>query len=312
MIVWPGLEDYEVGAVYVVDVPTYVKVSKRQVKALNLNVYRNLHHHHLNEQKKNFHAEVKTKLGNLPHMQQVAIHYEVFAARNNRVDTMNIGSIVDKYFSDTMVEAKRLLDDNFNHIIGTSFSYGGVERLGGFCRITIYELKRKDEPMRHFLDDQEIETAITEFVEKSFPNLEVRDLIFTFDGSLEVEVVTGPPVPDEEQPEAESPPKKKGRGGRPRGSKNKPKEVEPDADEDSKADTSGSDTGGGEQPTEDAEEAAEPEATQKTDNPFAEGGNESSESADETTTEDSGTPETAEDQAEEAPVKKKPSIFDVE
>lgn len=113
--------------------PTYIDISKKTTKALNLNVYRNLHHHHLNIQKQNFHSVVKPLLRHIKRAEKIWIHYEIFAPRNGRLDTMNVGSIVDKYFSDTMVEAKKIEDDDYNHVVLNSFSFGGVCPLDGPC-----------------------------------------------------------------------------------------------------------------------------------------------------------------------------------
>ena len=308
MIEWPGLEGYEVGRVYTVEAPTYIQVSKKRTEALNLNVYRNLHHHYLDKQKKNFHAEVKTRLAALPHLEQIAIHYEIFAPRNNRLDTMNVGSITDKYFSDTLVEAKKILDDNYKHIVATSFSFGGIDRMNGHAKITIYELK-KELPMRVLLDDNDIQTALEDYVEAQ-GIAGATGVEITVQGStIEAEVQFG------EAPEAEKPAPKK-RGGRPRGSKNKAKvEETADANDDTEADSTGNSDTGSDGVSEDPEKT---EGSKGKANPFEEKGTQSSDSAGKTEeAEVSGDPEPeVKEEKDETPgatatKAKKSSIFDM-
>lgn len=311
MIEWPGLEGYEVGRVYIVEAPTYIQVSKKRTEALNLNVYRNLHHHYLDKQKKNFHAEVKTRLAELPHLEQIAIHYEIFAPRNNRLDTMNVGSITDKYFSDTLVEAKKILDDNYKHIVATSFSFGGIDRMNGHAKITIYELK-KELPMRVLLDDNDIQIALENYVAEA-GIAGATGVEITVQGStIEAEVQFG----ESDEPETKPAPKK-GRGGRPRGSKNKPKvEETADANDDTEADSTGNSDTGSDGVSEDPEKA---EGSKGKANPFEEKGTQSSDSAGKTEeAEVSGDPEpeVKKEEKDETPgatatKAKKSSIFDM-
>jgi hypothetical protein len=300
---------------YHVRIPTYVNVSKKQRKAVNLNVYRNLHHHHLNTQKKNFADEVTPYLRDKPRAEEVWIHYTVFTPSRRRLDTMNVGSIADKYFSDTMVEAKKIEDDNTDHIVLSTFSFGGLTDLDGHAIATINILKPKENPdMRILLDQDDIQTALNAYVKTlNFPNADTAtvDLDITADGQIEAEVIMGnAPV--------------KNKGGRPRKARAKPttktKEEVTDAPEesaDSGDEGSGSDTdsGSGESATPDVEEGAEAPAdkpkTEKTTgskskNLFGEEENQSSESV-ETKTEDNPPKKTVVN-----PGAKKSSIFDVD
>lgn len=297
------------GGVYTVEAPTYIQVSKKRTEALNLNVYRNLHHHYLDKQKKNFHTEVKTRLAELPYLEQIAIHYEIFAPRNNRLDTMNVGSITDKYFSDTLVEAKKILDDNYKHIVATSFSFGGIDRMNGHAKITIYELK-KELPMRVLLDDNDIQTALENFVAEAGITGATGVEISVKDGNLEAEVLF------EDVPAEDNPAPKK-RGGRPRGSKNKAKvEETADANDDTEADSTGNSDTGSDGVSEDPEKA---EGSKGKANPFEEKGTQSSDSADKTEeAEVSGDPEpeVKKEEKDETPgatatKAKKSSIFDM-
>ena len=239
MIELEHLEGYEIGRVYDVRLPTYVKVSSKTQKACNLNIYRNLHHHHLNNQKKNFDDEVRPLLNGVPVLDKIAIHYTIFSPKNGRLDTMNVGSIVDKYFSDTLVHSGVLADDHYGHILNVSFSFGGVRKMDGHAIATIYELvddcseEEDEEPMRILLDQDDIQAALEAYV----AHMGIAGATgVTITGDIEAEVQIGEP--------AEKP---KIKGGRPKASTNKPKppveEETANAETNSDDGSTGTDTG---------------------------------------------------------------------
>lgn len=308
----------EVVESYSVRLPSYVNVSKKNVKPVNLNVYRNLHHYHLNTQKKNFADDVKPLLRDKPRAEKVWIHYTIFASRNGTFDIMNVGSVADKYFSDTMVGVGKIPDDSQEHVVLVTFSFGGVAPMDGHTIATVNILKKEPEDMRILLDQEDIQNALNAYVKTlNIPNAEnaTVELSINYDDSdgdndqIEAEVIMGDaPV--------------KNKGGRPRkkpGPKPKVKEEAADAPEES-ADSSDegsgsdSDTGGGddqEATTEageesTAEETAKPEAEGKTKkgNLFGDSDSLSSDSTKSETTEKSG--------ASKVKTTKKSSIFDVD
>lgn len=210
---------WKVGSVHEIRLPTFIRVSKKTQKACNLNIYRNLHHHHLNKQKQTFHDEVKPLLAGLPFAEKIWIHYTIFASRGGRLDTMNVGSIVDKYFSDTLVEAQKIPDDDYNHVVFNSFSFGGVHPIDGHAIATIHILERDKEntDMRILLDQEDIQAALETHVETmGIPGTTGVELSIN-NGEIVAEVTFG----DDPKPDAK--PKPKNKGGRPRGLKNKPK-----------------------------------------------------------------------------------------
>lgn len=243
-------------AVHSVRLPTYMNVSGKLVKPINLNIYRNLHHYHLNNQKQSFHEAVLPLLANIPKAEKVWLHYQIFAPRNARLDTMNVGSILDKYFSDTMVEAGKIVDDDYNTVVFNSFSFGGVCSMDGHAIVTIHILERK-EPMRVLLDHSDMQTALEAYVQSMGLNGATGvSLNVTKDGEVEAEVLFG---------EVEAAPLKN-RGGRPRGSKNRPKQIDDDeqdeevtADDhvDSEDGSAGPDLGRGESAEDDSSEGDE-------------------------------------------------------
>ena len=309
------LLDGEVGDSYSVRIPTYVHVSKTTTKPVNLNVYRNMHHHHLNTQKKNFEEEVAPLLRDKPTAERVWIHYEIFAPRNGRLDTMNVGSIADKYFSDTLVNCGKLPDDNQDHIILSTFSFGGVCPLDGHAIATVNILENKEpENMRILLDQEDIQNALNAYVKTlALPNADQATVEISIeygdnddDDEIVAEVIMG-----------EAPVKNK--GGRPRKNARKPAtNIEEAADAPEESADSGdegsgtdSDSGGSEsetQPAEDGEKES-PKAGGK-GNLF--GDSEGEESSDSPTTTEEAKSEAPKETGGTKLKPKKSSIFDVD
>ena len=212
---------------YSIRIPTYVHVSKNNKKALNLNIYRNLHHHHLNTQKKNFAYEVGPLLKDKPRAEQIWIHYTIYSPSKRRLDTMNVGSIADKYFSDTLVELGKIPDDNTDHIVLSTFSFGGLSEMDGYAIATVHILNEQQkenkeiEPMRIFLDQDDILNALNVYV-KTMPFLNTKTATVELtieDGEIVAEVIMGStitknrgrrprkPVPDKKEEVTNAPEK---------------------------------------------------------------------------------------------------------
>lgn len=295
-----------VGDSYQVRIPTYVNVSRKNLKPCNLNVYRNLHHHHLNTQKKNFSDEVSPLLRDKPRAERIWIHYKIFAPRNGRLDTMNVGTVIDKYFSDTLVEAGKIPDDDYTHIVLSTFSFGGVVPLDGHAIATVNILKEESKPMRVMLDEEDIHQALDAYVKTlNITGATGVEITVNDDGEIEAEVLMGDVKP-------------KNKGGRPRGSKNKTrsKPTSKDEGEDTNVDEDGDDTSegssdsddsGGDQPQEDASEEREdkPSFGSKSGNLF--GDSDEKESSDSPTNSE----ETQENTGPKV-MKRKSSIFDAQ
>ncbi len=207
-----------------------VRTSSKKKQALNLNVYRNLHHRSLHAQKKKFEELAKKLLRGIPPLGVITLHYDVCVETKRRLDIMNVGSIIDKYFSDSLTAHGIIRDDDYKNIPRVSFAFGGfVDK--EHVLVTITEIEPRSTPMRVLLDDQDIQKALTTYVHLlNIPNASGVK-ITTADGELTAEVMFGP-VPDENEPTPdETAPKKRGRGGRPRGSKNLPKTEPKEADD---------------------------------------------------------------------------------
>ncbi len=294
---------------YSVRLPSYVNVSKKNVKALNLNVYRNLHHYHLSTQKNNFADDVKPLLRDKPRAEKVWIHYTIFASRNGTLDTMNVGAVADKYFSDTMVEAGKIPDDSHQHVVLCTFSFGGVRPMDGHVIATVNILEKESQPMRVMLDEEDIQAALDAHVKTlGLPGATGVEMNVNDDGDIEAEVLMGEIKP-------------KNKGGRPRGSKTKttpakatpkPEETADDSKTDSEGSGDGTDSGSSDESAVSAEAGAEAPADEKPEGKTKKGnlfGDEDGQSSDSTKTS-----ETTEEATTASKVKapKKSSIFDVE
>ena len=80
---------------------------------LNLNIYRNLHFQ-VNNQLKQFFAPLKYKSFKA---ELISISYYLEKTTKRKFDTMNIISIVDKYFLDWLIENNYIPADTYEHVI---------------------------------------------------------------------------------------------------------------------------------------------------------------------------------------------------
>lgn len=332
--------------VFTIELPMRMKINKHgELESLNLNVYRNLHYYKLNYQKKAFQTFVKPLLLGLPSMEAITLHYEINPKGGSRLDTMNVGSIVDKFFSDALVQNGIIPDDDYKHVVGNSFSFGSLCPENPHVLVTITETKpRKETPMRILLDQSEIQQALETFVETmNLPGASGVELKMVGD-EIQAEIIIEGGLtraaPTTATETLEQPPRK--RGGRVPGSKNKPKgdlNVATTASSGNDLDSSGAVESGEEEDSDSSSEDNSESEGSKLDlfgegfgdgdeeadgtgpeessvgsqsnrgNLFGDSDNESSEDTDNPDEEDSGST------AEEQPVttgRKRPSIFDAD
>lgn len=119
-------------------VPIYIKVGKKNY-SLNLNVYRNMHHHVSNNIKQQFKNVVGWSLIGRK-FNKIEIEYTVFPKVNRPYDVSNICAIVDKFFSDALVSVGAIEDDNFNFIPKVTYKWGGHCKENPRCEVRIIPL----------------------------------------------------------------------------------------------------------------------------------------------------------------------------
>lgn len=262
------------GRVFTIKLPMRMKVNKGgELESLNLNVYRNLHFYKLNFQKKAFHDFVKPLLSGLPPMEAIKLHYQINPKGGSRLDTMNVGSVVDKFFSDALVLCGIVPDDDYKHVVKNDFEFGSLCPNNPHVLVTITETKpRKETTMRILLDQSEIQKALEAFVqtmglagatgvELTLVGDEIQaEIIMNGAISIPTTVTVQPTSTDTETDQ----PRK--RGGRVPGSKNKPKgdtnHVATTAEAGNDLDGSGdSEAGEDEDPSESSEDETESKGT---------------------------------------------------
>lgn len=281
--------------------PMRMRTSKKKVTAFNLNVYRNLHYRSLTALKHKFqdHSKKLIKTHKIPPLGRIRLQYQVFAKTKREFDVANVCSIVDKFFSDSLIHAGVIEDDNWKFLDSVSFGFGGFST-EEHVLVTITEIEpRKGNPMRILLDTTEVQTALETFVETlGLSGVTGVELNTEDSGEITAEVLIG----EAAKPAAKPKPK---RGGRQPGSKNKPKEPAEDVavpGEDSDAGDGSGDAEPSEEPTPKTEAApkADKAAGKSSKNLFGDEETESSKS---------DSPEETEDAAPVKPAKKS-SIFD--
>jgi hypothetical protein len=122
--------------------PLSVPVSKGRVFTLNLNAYRNTHYQALNNAKKAYKAAVAYQIELLPRMEEVMINYRLYPKTRRLTDIGNVVSIHKKFFEDALVEMGKIEDDNYLHVIGSSESFGAVDKVNPRVEITIMEVMK--------------------------------------------------------------------------------------------------------------------------------------------------------------------------
>ena len=145
----------------IINLPYSIPVGKKDDKFyVNLNQYRNAHYHTLNSAKITFKELINDQVKQLPKFNVIKLWYRVFAPSKRLVDTNNICSIADKFFCDALVEAGKLEDDNYNFLIETRFTFGGIDKGNPRVEVEIEETQ----PMKIIFGKDEILSALTNYV----------------------------------------------------------------------------------------------------------------------------------------------------
>lgn len=105
------------------------KTKKPNVYRLNLNIYRNTHFFQLNNAKKLFTEIVSssTEIKEIPKLKKVFLCY-IYHPERKKCDTNNVCCVVDKFFQDTLTKLNIIEDDDFEHVVGTIFLKGEVDK----------------------------------------------------------------------------------------------------------------------------------------------------------------------------------------
>lgn len=289
---------------YKVRLPMRVKIksASKKTTALNLNIYRNLHFRSLSALKNTYQEIVKKLIKDIPPLGRIKLHYQLHTKSKRKIDIMNFGSIVDKFFCDALTKHGVIVDDNYEFIDFVSFGFGGVVDIEHII-VTITEIEpRKEDQMQ-----TQIMLDLSDFSDEASKYLQSINAtgltISNVDGSPIAELIL-----DEHSPAVETPkPKQKRRTKAQMEADNKAEEkanVEvPDGDSDA-VDSSG-----------DVESTKDETSKVKADSSVKEGNKQKNlfeESPETSSKVESGDSNKKEEESGDKPVKaaKKSSIFD--
>lgn len=162
-------------AAYVISCPLSVPTTTKKRFYLNLNQYRNAHHFTLAKAKVNFHEMMAQRVKHLPQFDTVNLIFTLYPGTEQLVDTSNVCSIVDKFFSDVLVKCKKIQDDNRKIVLSVVYRYGEIDRLNPRVDVSIspgeiapglvtvdlaVDQSKREKPMQITINQNEIEKAI--------------------------------------------------------------------------------------------------------------------------------------------------------
>ncbi len=145
-----------------VHLPIKVKLAAKNYFYLNLNQYRNAHYHTLNKAKTLFTESVLPLLKDIPPLIKCSLQYTYYAPSKRDVDVSNVCSIVDKFFSDTFVEAGKLIDDNYKYLDEVTYLFGGVDPQNP--RVTVTIIQKDIFPMKIIITQADLQQALVNHI----------------------------------------------------------------------------------------------------------------------------------------------------
>lgn len=148
---------------WTISLPLSVPVSKKKNFSLNLNIYRNAHYLVLNKAKTVFTSQILSQLRELPKQSLIGLTYNIFLPNQRKADISNIGSVTDKFFSDALVEAGVIPDDNYTYLRQVQFFFGGVDRVNPRVDVTITPIQ-KEPSMKIILTQDDLQSALKTYI----------------------------------------------------------------------------------------------------------------------------------------------------
>jgi hypothetical protein len=154
----------------IVNLPLRVRVTKKKDFLINLNQYRNAHFLTLNRAKILFKEAIHDQLVKLPVFETVEFKYFLFPGSLHELDTNNICSIADKFFSDALVEAGKLEDDNYRFLTKSTFEFASVDKANPRVEVHITgKIKENSMQIQALLDHSDFIQALEQYVRKHYP-----------------------------------------------------------------------------------------------------------------------------------------------
>lgn len=116
------------------------KTKKDRRIALNMNVYRNLHHSVNGQAKKLYLQLIREQLEGLHIQTPVEITYKVFKPTKRILDKMNVVSVVSKFLLDAITELGCWEDDNDNFVKTETILPTEIDRSNPRVEVLIKEI----------------------------------------------------------------------------------------------------------------------------------------------------------------------------
>lgn len=126
----------------VFDVPMSIDVGVRKKKTiwLNMNNIHTMHHHQYNGIKKKM-KKLISELGLDFYYDMYKVHYGIYLPDKLNRDIANVGSIVDKFVCDAIVELGYAPDDNYKYLQHVTYEYMGYdETKEGYVTVTVTQV----------------------------------------------------------------------------------------------------------------------------------------------------------------------------
>ena len=176
---------------------------------INLNQYRNADFFTLNKAKALFKEMVQDQINQLPAFEWVTMKYILFPGSYREMDTNNVCSIAEKFFSDALVESGKLEDDNYQFLKETTFSFGEVNPQNPRVELHLSGPRKEEKmDMQVNLTNEDFMEAMHSYVKAKLPMIPagvVPDIaitagrgekgytaVVTFDLNAKAVVPTGP------------------------------------------------------------------------------------------------------------------------
>ena len=69
------------------------------------------------------------------------IHYTIYPKNKRLFDLANVHSVVAKFFEDALVESGAIPEDNYNHVVSGSYSFGEISKENPRCECEVIPLE---------------------------------------------------------------------------------------------------------------------------------------------------------------------------
>jgi len=122
------------------NIPIYYQITKNKRQGLNLNSYRNNHYQRNNKMKKEFAKVFQLLISGMDNAvlrPPLALVYTITRGTARKADLGNIGAVLDKFCSDSLVEFGLLADDNTEYIKEIIFRDGGIDKQNPHAKLEI-------------------------------------------------------------------------------------------------------------------------------------------------------------------------------